>query len=55
MLSMDGKVKVVCLWCQHSFPVDKSRVNPESSLPQNCLCPNCRKVAKVKVVRSTLW
>ena len=50
MFSMEGKVKVVCLWCHHTFLVDKGRVDPDSRLPQNCICPICKKMAKVKVV-----
>ena len=50
MLGFNQMIRVTCIMCKKTFPVNEGMVNPEEKGLQLCVCPFCKGVTEVKVI-----
>ena len=50
MFGFNSIIKVVCMRCHNTFPVNEGMVNPNIKGWQHCWCPFCKRGADVKVI-----
>ena len=54
IFSPDDKCQVICLTCRNTFPAYKDKLDINRRAPQNYICPYCRRLSKVRVLRPSL-
>ncbi len=53
MFGFDKTIKVACMICHNTFPVNEGMVDPGDRGWQHCWCPYCNRVSDVKVISVT--
>lgn len=50
MSGFNQMIRVTCIMCKKTFPVNEGMVDPEEKGLQICWCPFCKGVTEVKVI-----
>ncbi len=50
MFGFDKTIKVACIICKRTFPVNEGMVDPDKKGLQHCWCPFCKRGTDVKVI-----
>ena len=50
MFGYDQIIRVACMICGNTFPVNEGMVDPSDSGWQHCWCPFCNRGTDVKVI-----
>ena len=50
MFGYDQVIRVACMICGNTFPVNEGMVDPSDSGWQHCWCPFCNRGTDVKVI-----
>ena len=50
MFGFNSTIKVACVICKRTFPVNEGMVDPKDTGLQPCWCPFCKRGSDVKVI-----
>jgi hypothetical protein len=50
MFGFNSTIKVACVICKRTFPVNEGMVDPKDTGLQPCWCPFCKRGTDVKVI-----
>lgn len=50
MLEFNQMIRVTCIMCKKTFPVNEGMVDPKEKGLQICWCPFCKRGTEVKVI-----